>query len=167
MTRKASMVAAALLSLLASGQALGDNYEVNVTRKASNLYKVTGKDVFIVTRYCYEYVYSEDAILRVSGFSSKLVFLDAGESCDVKSVYGPSSIKPGRYSVTVSRQDDNWFVLIGLNTFVRTTMCLSLALADDAVLIVSAPGVGRLLLIDEDDECRVEGIYVPVNLTPW
>ena len=39
--------------------ALAENYEVNLTRKGSNVYKIDGNDIIIQTRYCYVYAYSE------------------------------------------------------------------------------------------------------------
>jgi hypothetical protein len=32
--------------------ALAENYEVNLTRKGSNVYKIDGKEIIIQTRYC-------------------------------------------------------------------------------------------------------------------
>lgn len=43
------------------------SYEVRVTRKGSNMYRVDNDDIYILTRYCYEYSYSEEAILVVKG----------------------------------------------------------------------------------------------------
>ena len=40
-------------------------YKVELTRKASNLYKVEGTKFYIETRYCYEYATYDDAILKV------------------------------------------------------------------------------------------------------
>jgi hypothetical protein len=34
-------------------------YVVNLTRKGNNLYKVDYKNIYIVTKYCYEYSYSK------------------------------------------------------------------------------------------------------------
>jgi hypothetical protein len=55
-------------------------YSISVTRKGSNIYRVDGKDLFVTTRYCYEYAYSEDAILKYEGHSGftrgELIFPD-------------------------------------------------------------------------------------------
>jgi hypothetical protein len=40
-------------------------YKISVTRKASNLYKVDGQDIYIETRYCYEYATGDDAVLII------------------------------------------------------------------------------------------------------
>lgn len=52
------------------------NYEVELTRKDSNLYRVEGTDIYIKTKYCYEYANRDDAILVVNYYSVKLIFLD-------------------------------------------------------------------------------------------
>ena len=45
-------------------------YDVRVTRKANNLYRVDGTAIFVVTRYCYEYAYSQQAVMRVRSIGS-------------------------------------------------------------------------------------------------
>jgi hypothetical protein len=49
-------------------------YSVNVTRKAANLYAVDGTQVYLVTRYCYEYSYSQKAFLDFKYSSGTLTF---------------------------------------------------------------------------------------------
>jgi hypothetical protein len=56
---------AALMSLQAA-PALAENYEVNLTRKGSNVYKIHGKDIIIQTRYVY--AYSEEVIFKTAGY---------------------------------------------------------------------------------------------------
>jgi hypothetical protein len=55
-------------------------YKISLTRKGSNLYKIDGKDIYIETRYCYEYAIMQDAILSVEGSygytKGKIIFLD-------------------------------------------------------------------------------------------
>ena len=40
----------------------GGKYQVEITRKASNFYKIEGTDIYIETSYCYEYATYEDVI---------------------------------------------------------------------------------------------------------
>ena len=42
-------------------------YDVTVTRKGSNLYRVDGTWSYVATNYCYEYVYGQKAVLRHRG----------------------------------------------------------------------------------------------------
>ena len=55
-------------------------YKLSVTRKSSNLYKVDGQDIYIETRYCYEYATGDDVILIVKsnyGYDKgEIIFID-------------------------------------------------------------------------------------------
>ena len=153
---------AALMSLQAA-PALAENYEVNLTRKGSNVYKIDGKDIIIQTRYCYVYAYSEEAIFKASGYGGELIFFDSKDKCDVKAVFGLSKQKPGKYVVTVSREDDDWYEVLGTDSYIKTSSCLSLALGEEAYLTISPSGFGRLRFEDGDD-CMVEGVYTKLRL---
>lgn len=146
-----------------SAPAFADNYEVSLTRKGSNIYRVSGKDIIVQTRYCYVYAYSEDAILKSSGYGGEIIFLDSKDKCDVKAVFGAGKQKPGKYAVTVSREDDDWYEVFGANSYIKTEGCLSLALGEDATLTISAGNVGRLRFKDGND-CMVDGIYSKLRL---
>ena len=143
--------------------ALAENYEVNLTRKGSNVYKIDGKDIIIQTRYCYVYAYSEEAIFKTSGYGGEVIFFDSKDKCDVKAVFGLSKQKPGKYVVTVSREDDDWYEVFGTNSYIKTSSCLSLALGEEAYLSISPSGFGQLRFEDGDD-CMVEGIYTKLRL---
>lgn len=78
---------ASLAALLLPLSAIAGNYELSVTRKGKNLYKVDGKNVLIHTRYCYEYTYGSDALLRMDGYGGKLHFLNSEDSCTAEGVF--------------------------------------------------------------------------------
>ena len=84
----AAVVAAIATPALANGafkefaRAMGADI-ISVTRKESDLYQVDYGNVFIKTRYCYEYAYGEDAFV----YKDKLYFTGQDESCDVEGVY--------------------------------------------------------------------------------
>lgn len=153
-----------IVVLLAALPASAANYDVRVTRRDSNLYEVQGKDIYILTRYCYEYVYHEDALLRMHGTAGEIVFLDQGGKCDVEGVYAKADIGPGSYELSVSHEDDDWYEAWGTDSFIRTEMCLSLALVQDALLRVNAYGGGTLVFLDDGDSCTVEGVYSKLRL---
>ena len=155
-------VLTALMSLQAA-PALAENYEVNLTRKGSNVYKIDGKDIIIQTRYCYVYAYSEEAIFKASGYGGELIFFDSKDKCDVKAVFGLSKQEPGKYVVTVSHEDDDWYEIFGTSSYIKTSSCLSLALGEEAYLTISPSGFGRLRFEDGDD-CMVEGVYTKLRL---
>lgn len=141
---------------------MADNYEVSVTRKGSNLYKVDSRNIFIHTSYCYEYVYYEESFLKMNGYSGEIIFTNSGGKCPVKAVYGPNEQEAGKYSVTINREDDDWYEVWGQGIYLKTSACLSLALAEDAILALSAGGYGTLYV--EGDECSVEGVYSRISL---
>jgi len=151
-----------LLVLIFPFIAEADNYEVSVTRKGSNLYKIDGKNIYVHTRYCYSYVYSENAFLKMNGYSGEIIFLDSGGKCDVKAVYGPSEQKPGKYTVTINRENDDWYEIWGKGIYIKTSGCLSLALGQEAVLSITAGGYGTLYV--EGNQCMVEGLYSKMKL---
>jgi len=161
--KKTLLATLAALMTLQAGPVLAENYEVSLTRKGSNVYKIDSKDIIIQTRYCYVYAYSEEAIFKASGYGGELIFFDSKDKCDVKAVFGLSKQKPGKYVVTVSREDDDWYEVLGTNSYIKTSTCLSLALGEEAYLTMSASGFGQLRFEDGDD-CMVEGVYTKLRL---
>ena len=161
--KKTLLAALSALMSLQAAPALAENYEVNLTRKGSNVYKIDGKDIIIQTRYCYVYAYSEEAILKTSGYGGEVIFFDSKDKCDVKAVFGLSKQEPGKYVVTVSHEDDDWYEVFGTNSYIKTSSCLSLALGEEAYLTISPSGSGRLRFEDGDD-CMVEGVYTELRL---
>ena len=85
----ALIVALCLVSITTPAHA--DNYSVSVSRKDSNVYSFTSGSVrgVILTKYCYEYGYAEDAVLKYEpyGYDNKLIFTSSGTVCDVESVF--------------------------------------------------------------------------------
>ena len=151
-----------LLLALIPFEAITENYDISVTRKGSNLYKVDGKNIFIHTRYCYEYVYYENSFLRMNGYSGEIMFIDSGGQCDVKEVYGPSDQVAGKYPVTISLEGDDWYEVWGQGIYIKTSGCLSIAIGESAVLVLEAGGDGTIYT--EHDECMVEGVYSKMSL---
>lgn len=151
------------LTCLQAVPAKAESYEVSLTRKGSNVYKVDGQDIIIQTRYCYVYAYSEEAIFKSSGYGGEVIFFDSKDKCDVRTVFGVANQKPGKYVVTVSREDDDWYEVFGTNSYIKTSSCLSLALGEDAYLTIAPSGFGSLRFEDGDD-CMVEGVYTKIRL---
>ena len=161
--RTLTTVAVVLFAVVLYESASAGTYELSVTRKGSNVYKVDGKDIIIQTRYCYVYAYSEDAILKSDGYAGALIFIDSRDRCDVKAVYGRSTPAPGKYSVTVSHEGYDWYEVFGTDMYIKKYACLSLALGSEAFLSLGAGGTGRLVF-DDGNSCMVEGIYSKLRL---
>ncbi|MBO0943402.1 hypothetical protein N5J07_17340 [Comamonas aquatica] len=161
--KKTLLAALASMMSLQAAPALAESYEVNLTRKGSNVYKIDGKDIIIQTRYCYVYAYSEEAIFKSSGYGGEVIFFDSKDKCDVKAVFGVSKQKPGKFVVTVSREDDDWYEVFGTSSYIKTSSCLSLALGEEAYLTISPSGFGRLRF-DDGGDCMVEAVYTKLRL---
>ena len=160
---KTLLAAIAAMMSLRVAPAQAENYEVNLTRKGSNVYKIDGKDIIIQTRYCYVYAYSEEAIFKMFGYGGEVIFFDSKDKCDVKAVFGVSKQKPGKYVVTVSHEDDDWYEVFGTSSYIKTSSCLSLALGEEAYLTIATSGFGRLRFKDGND-CMVEAVYTKLRL---
>ena len=65
-----------------------DYYKVNISRVDQDLYKDHNSGNYIQTRYCYEYVYYQDALLKYEpySYSNKLIF-ENDNTCDVEKVF--------------------------------------------------------------------------------
>lgn len=142
--------------------AMAATYEISVTRKGANLYKVDGKEIFIRTKYCYEYAYSETAILEAYGTAGDLKFVDSSSECPVKAIFGKSKQTSGKYAVQVSQDDDDWYEVYGQGVYIHTDGCFSMAMNEEATLDLSAGGYGSLMI--DGDQCSVEGIYSKLKL---
>lgn len=54
-------------------------FNIEISRKGSNIYKLEGTNYYIETRYCYEYATYEDVILKVEsnyGFTKGTLYFD-------------------------------------------------------------------------------------------
>lgn len=151
-----------LIILIFPALAGADNFSVSVTRKGNNLYKIDGQKIYIHTRYCYEYAYSENAFLKMSGYFGILMFLDSRWECDVQDVYGYSEQKPGKYAVTLTMKDSDWYEIGGNGIYIKTIGCPSLALEQQAILSISSGGYGTLYV--DNNQCMVEGLYSRMSL---
>lgn len=87
---KSSLKFIALVLVLGIGAFASDFYSLSeVKRVEQDMYSARSGTtrVLIVTRYCYEYTYGEDAVLKYEPYSydNKIIF-DDNTSCDVEKV---------------------------------------------------------------------------------
>jgi len=81
-------VVAVVLLLLLAVPVWAEYYKVNVRRLASNLYQDTYSGIYIKTRYCHEFAYGQDAILKYDRYDyDNLLIFDHGVTCDVEKVF--------------------------------------------------------------------------------
>ena len=85
---KLRSLVAIIVAVSISSFAYAEYYKVNVKRIDKDLYKTTTGGLYIQTRYCYEYTYGDEAVLKYEDYSyeNKLIF-NSGTSCDVVKVF--------------------------------------------------------------------------------
>ena len=59
------------------------------------------------------------------------------ESCDIEKIIG-AQVSPGTYKVNVKRESSNMYKVTGQEIYIKTRMCLNLALMDDAILEIKS-----------------------------
>ena len=58
------------------------------------------------------------------------------ESCDVVKLIGTQATQ-GTYRINVKRESDNLYKITGQEIYIKTQMCLNLAIGDDAILEIN------------------------------
>jgi hypothetical protein len=77
----------AFLALLVGGLLMAaELYRVTVSREAQDLYRVEDAvgDVYIKTRWCYVYAYSEEALVDTD--EMVIHFVDSDDDCDIDKI---------------------------------------------------------------------------------
>lgn len=91
-------------------------YKVNVKRESSDLYKVLYPNILIQTKYCYEYAYGDDAILKYTenAYDNELIF-SSGTKCIVSKVFEMGKTtsvhnKNSQYLIDIAINDETFFI---------------------------------------------------------
>lgn len=76
-----------------------------------------------------------------------------------------SNSDAARYNVMVKRVGNNMYKDLNSGVLIKTSLCLELALGDDAILIWDCAlgsevyGCGKLIFIDSGTSCQVDAVY--------
>ena len=151
-----------MCAAFAAESAHAELYKVQARRLDSNLYELDRGKAYALTRYCYEYTYGDDAIVDWSGYGGDIVFKDSGTKCDIKKLLSPISPDGGLYKLSVSRESDNLYEIVPQGVFLKTDLCLELALMDDAILDWDGTS-GELLFKNAGTKCDVHKILGPMR----
>jgi len=139
-----------------------DEYRVTVSRESSNIYRIIGKDIYIMTKYCYEYVYYEEALLRMFGYKGEIVFLESGGKCDVDGVFGAVVLNDGDYKVTITMKETGWYEVEYLDLLIKSSICLRICMFEEVVLRIKN-GWGKIIF-EDGSSCYIDGIYKRLSL---
>lgn len=136
-----------------------NEYYVTVSREDSNIYDVISQDIFIFTKFCYEFVYYDNAIL----YGDETIKFSNGNTCSVDGVYENSYLSNGSYSVTVTREKQDWYSVLGYNGYIKTAYCYEYQYYDNATLSIDTLGTGTLTFSNKST-CDVAGYYTKMDL---
>ncbi len=163
----ASIAAAALVSATGSAIAQDAFYAVNVTAPSLNSSQLVilpanptaanrFEPITILTEYCSTGL-DESAMLRTAGSGGTLYV--GGSSCTVNGYFRKIKPKAGRYKATIYRKSENWYEVLGTQTFLQTEMCMMLS--ETASLELHALGFGQLTG-SYSSSCPVRAVFAPV-----
>ena len=138
--------AVAALLLLAGltadvGVAAAEAYPVSLTRIDKDVYREDLSKLIVLTRYCYEYAYGQDAVLVYErGSSGNRVIFDGGETCDVRGIY--------RTNAQLERVADDVYRDQATGRYVRTRFCYVYAYGEDALVLDD-----RVVFVSSRESC--------------
>ncbi len=159
-----NMAVVLLVLLMVSSPAFAVEYEVKVVQKGGNLYWAETDQMYIQTEYCFASAEAAVVLLRMDGDSGEITFKKSGGKCAVTMIYGQTELEPGRYPIKVTREDDDWYAIVGKNMALNTNGCLTLVENMQASLQMNEDGTATLSIPDADEECAVEGVYSKAQL---
>lgn len=107
---------------------------ITISRLDSNTYYSSASKLLVITKYCYEYAYSDSAVLT----SGKIKFSN-GNSCDVDGTYRPAVMGPGNYTATLTREESTVYSDIG-GAIVWTKSCYEYVFYDSSTLKLTYSG---------------------------
>ncbi|EID0695622.1 TPA: hypothetical protein ACMDT1_003446 [Vibrio parahaemolyticus] len=155
-----------LILVFVSHSLFAEVYSVNIKREDSNLYRESS-GVYIETKYCYEYTYGDDAILKYEkgSYDNKLIF-SSGTECQVKSIFKASSSGVSSSSSNSSRSsyeievahNDELFIING-EKYEAQTYCLGWEQGEYVIFLegseFGACASAKLFNVNRDETCDV------------
>ena len=90
--------------------AMAVDFAVNVSRDAPNYY--VGKSGFqgvIKTQLCFEFVFFDNATLRLTAGNTGTLIFSSGQQCQVMNVFDPATVATGNYAVLVNSDLDGYY----------------------------------------------------------
>ena len=155
------LVMVILVLLIFANPVCAEEYEISVTQVGENLFWEPEQEVFIQTEYCFVDLGSAKVLLQANGYSGLLVISEKTR-CDVKNFFGKTQLDPGKYSITVTREDENWYAIEGKSAALNTSDCRALIKSAPAELLIDENATAKLTFANET--CQVKGIYSKIEV---
>lgn len=120
-----------------TGTSTPKTYSVSATRMAQNFYSISGSSTILQTKFCYEFVYSDKATLKMTastGSNDGTITFSNGASCDVAGAYGPVSLS-GSYAATLTVETPPFYSdLATKSLFKADTSCFAFEYYSNSIL---------------------------------
>ena len=105
---------------------------------------------------------SKSASLKFSYEQTKILLIE--EECDVKSVYKSVNSVSLKKKVNIIRESNDWYKIIGDDTYVRTKMCFEGLFYDKKVTLElnedqDTLGSTGQVIFESGNKCEILGIY--------
>ena len=128
---------AATVTVTATQPPASNVYPVTVSRVDNNIYFSSSSKLLILTKFCYEYIYSDKAVLTMTGstgyFDGTIRFSN-GKTCDVGGAYWPSALTAGNYTATLTLEEFNIYSDSHSSSIIWTQHCYEYRYFDQAAL---------------------------------
>ena len=135
-----SICALALVLWLPTANAI--DYAVTVSRDAQDIY--VGKVGFqgvIKTQFCFEFVFFDNATLRLTTFSTGILIFSSGRQCSVLNVFDPATVAAGNYAVFVNSACDGYYELTD-SSFLIKAWGVDAVVGSPATLVLTSAVAG-------------------------
>lgn len=145
------------------------SYSVQVSRRDTDLYELSGGLGFIETQRCPEPALGESATLTMAGYRGLITFSRSGMECSVTGYFAKAAVNAGTYAATVRYRHADWYAFndarLNDSYRARTLGCTESTDSHAAELTLGATQRGSFGLfgVVGGTTCQVEHLYV---LTP-
>lgn len=166
---KASSAPATVVITVTQGSPTGSRH-VTVSWVAGDVYFSSASNLLLLTKFCFELVYFDDAILTMTGstgtYDGKIKFSN-GKTCDVNGAYLPSALRSGNYSATLTREVDDIYKDLVSGSLIWTQYCHQYVFYDNSTLQLTYGGgtayasgakVGTVVFASKS-ACNLVGIF--------
>ena len=135
----------------------------SVEKAGFNLYRISGKNIFIRTEGCEDAPARGVVDVRKDGAARRLTFRDSGASCAVRDFLAPVEVQWNQYSVLLTRdQTSNWYRVTDSDLYLKTVGCINRAMTEPALLDLNRSGTGWVVFAD-GRRCGIEHAFRRFN----
>lgn len=136
-TYLASLVGALVL-ILWGPVAAAEDYALTVSRDTQDHYVgQIGYQGVIETQFCYQFVYFDNATLRLTTASTGTLIFSSGQQCPVVNVFDPATVAANTYSAFVNSNGDGYYELTDGSALIKA-FGIDIAIGASATIVITS-----------------------------